>query len=416
VQTTRMLDTKTLRNAELQVGRLRSDQALAKLGKGGDPYAHSSVATVDKLAGQYLEAGCPKRDGTPRTGKQLKDELRNVANVRRLLGKVLWTKLNFEDLEDYHVKRVAEIRTGSRADISVPDSWQGHRSVEIEERALSSMLRWAVRHSRKTGVTSNPIAHDRPLHCHPEKVRHCRDSMPPNVDTLNAIANLFFETEQTEVLGWLVFFEAMLGSRSNEIIRLQITADTTVPGHIDGDFRTARLPSLPRERCIGNSPILQLYESETTKGTFQYGIIHKALGSMLEAFFAWHQLRYPKSKFYFPAPKPLLAPAGWTPGSTPIAGDALTRALRWAIKALGLPRITSHGLRAYFANVLRTHGVPDHEVALLMGHTTRGQLVVDVYGTIPKSKLTWLPIKGLPAWSRWIAHPALVDGQLEFHI
>ena len=71
-----------------------------------------------------------------------------------------------------------------------------------------------------------------------------------------------------------------------------------------------------------------------------------------------------------------------------------------------LPRkITSHGARAFYVTVRRSHGVMDSQIAWEIGHTSGGATLAEVYGGAPPywlagdgPKLSWLPV-GKPAWS-----------------
>lgn len=367
-QTTRKLKSTTLRHAQLEVGKHRSDQALAKIGRAADPYSRASVATVDELADFYVESGCPKRNEQQRNGKQLEEEKRRVDNLKRHLGPKMWTKITLEDLREFHRLRIAEV---------AHDRGQaGHRAVELEEHCLSAVLRWAARNHRRTGVTHNPIGHDRPRHQTSDQVRHCRDTMPANADELHALAAALFDEPKSEALGWLLVFEAMIGQRIGELLRLRVDAhNDKEPGHIGGRH-------------------LWLYRSQTHKGTFPYADIHAALRDCLDAHQAWHQARYPKSPWYFPSHV--------DKGAQPVDSGSLSHALRRICPLLGQPLRTSHGFRSYFVNVLRSQGKPDAEIALRIGHKSGGKLIVEVYGEILPYKLTWLPESGDPAWSIWI--------------
>jgi integrase len=380
-QTQRKLKSTTLRNAQLECGKNRSDQALAKIGRAVDPYDRKRVTTVGELLEFYEASGCPQRNEKPRTGKQLADEKRSVGHLNRHLGKLPWTKLNLEDLRIYHSKRIGEIEAAGAA------RGPGHRSVEIEERALSAAFRWAVRNERKTGVSANPVAHDRSSHCPTETVRHCRDVMPANADELHALARALFESPRSEVLAWQLLFEAMIGQRTAEILKLRVDAAAAYEAGYIG------------------SGHLYLHRSRTSKGTFPYVDVHAALRDCIAAHRNWHQERFPESSWYFPSP--------CGAGAEAVRPDALTHALRRVTEAMKVPHRTSHGLRSYYVNVLRSQGKSDAEIALRIGHKTGGKLIVQVYGEILPYKLTWLPEDGEPAWSIWTPGRKAGPAQME---
>src|SRR5919109_1375883 len=64
-QTQRKLKSTTLRHAQLEAGKNRSDQALAKIGRAADPYARSDVTTIEEVLEFYEKAGCPQRNEKP---------------------------------------------------------------------------------------------------------------------------------------------------------------------------------------------------------------------------------------------------------------------------------------------------------------------------------------------------------------
>jgi len=174
------------------------------------------------------------------------------------------------------------------------------------------------------------------------------------------------------------------------------------------DF-AVRLDALPEEPGYVDDKerVLWLYDSETSKGTFQYceldyvrtrdRRIQTPLGECLRVFRGWHDTRYGAgedkiTQWFFPSPDNPALHVGET---------ALTHALRRIAPLLGQGHRTSHGLRSFFVNVLRTHRVPDPEVALRIGQKTAGQLIVNVYGKIPPYVVTWLPSTTKPAWAVW---------------
>jgi integrase len=364
-QSVRKLASTTLGKAKQEVARKRTEQARAKIGLALDPYAQvEAKQTISQLAVFYQECGCPQRSEAKREGKQLIEEKKRVAHLIDFFGARPWDKITLEDCRSFHGYRLKQITGG-----------KGHRTVDMELVALSAIYRWAVRSGRRTGVTSNPVAHDRMTFCLPETVRHCRELQPASGDELHNLARFLFSSERSEVLGWQLLFEAMIGHRTHEILKLRKDASASYqPGFVESSH-------------------LWLYNSKTKKGTFPYIKIHAALRDCLAGFDKWHQERFTgkkESSWYFPSPedpKKCVGPA------------ALTHALRRICPALGIPHRTSHGLRSFYVNVLRSGGLSDAEIALRIGHRSGGRLIIDVYGEILPTKLHWLPKEGEPAWS-----------------
>lgn len=371
-QTWRKLSATTERQARIELGKKRGDQARAKVGLAADPYKRSDVLTIRELAKFYLESGCPQRNEALRVGKQLKEEQNHVEKILEFFGKRPWSSITLEDCRSYHRVRVARIKKG-----------RGDRTVDIELRTLSSILRWAQKNPKRTGVGSNPIAHERTRFCRPETVRHCREVMPENGDELHAIAKYLFGSPPSEVLGWQVLAEGLIGQRTSEILKLRWDAKNEQdPGFIQG-------------KC------LFLCRSRTSKGTYPYCEIFPELREFLQALRAWRDKRFSTSPWFFPSHR-----GG---GKDTISETALTHALRRICPAMGIAHRTSHGLRAYWVNVMRSFRKPDGsprysdaEIALRAGHRSGVKMIVQVYGEILPYQLSWLPSDGSPAWAKWL--------------
>lgn len=370
-QTVRKLASTTLSKAKLEVARKRSEQGRAKIGLAIDPYSHvQGKQTIEQLAKFYTDSGYPKRNEAARIGKQVTEEKRRVENIVEYFGQKPWDQINLEDCRGYHavrIKQIQEIRKGQ----------PGDRTVDMELVTLSAIFRWAVRNGRRTGVTSNPVAHERMRFQRSASVRHCRDVMPASPEELHSLARSLFDNPQSEVLGWQLLFEAMIGQRTHEILYLRRDAQNdTQPGFIKS----------------GN---LFLYRSESAKGTFPYIRIHAALRDCLAAHQKWIESRYPDCTTFFPSP--------FDP-KKPVSNGALTKALDRICPGMSLPHRTSHGLRSYYVNVLRSDGMSDGEIALRIGQKSGGKLIVSTYGEILPYKLHWMPKESEPAWT--IFNPA----------
>lgn len=378
-RTWRVLSACSPRLAQRELEKKRSDHALSRNGLATDPYVRKVARSVVEIIEGYRKAGCPKRDGRERVGQSLKEDERHLDALALWWGRKQIESVTLEDCAAYQRWRTPRMTR----------STPGNRQVDKELVTLSNVFRWAKRNAKKTGVKYNPIGEDRQRFHHEDKVVHCRDRQPESGDELHAMASELFKARPSEVLGWQLLFEAMVGHRSHEIVRLRMDANEPYqPGYIQNE--TKPTPALPRQSQIGDAPILFLFDSESHKGTFPYIPIHAALKETLIAFQKWHRWRWPGSPWFFPSP---------VMKGEHVGPRALTDALRRVTRSLKLPKRTSHGARSYFVNVLRSHGVPDAEIALMIGQTTGGKLIPDVYGKIPTEKLKWMPSKGKPAWT-----------------
>src|SRR5206468_12772993 len=88
----------------------------------------------------------------------------------------------------------------------------------------------------------------------------------------------------------------------------------------------------------------------------------------------------------------------------PISKRALTHALGRLHRNGKIRKLTSHGGRAYYVTVRRSHGIPDSQIAFEIGHTSAGVTLAAVYGGVPPHwrtgegpRMTWLPNRK-PAW------------------
>ena len=134
------------------------------------------------------------------------------------------------------------------------------------------------------------------------------------------------------------------------------------------------------------------------------------LEATLAAWRRWKDRRFPSSPWYFPS--------AHTPGQ-PLNKSALAHGLLRlqrpnkrkrgkAIPPMLDHKVTSHGLRAFYVTMRRSHGVLDSQIAFEIGHTSGGQTLARVYGGVPPAwlegkapKFDWLPSEILVAWRQF---------------
>jgi len=373
VRTWRKLEARTIRAAALELAKRRADQALSTRGLADNPYGSMRGLTVAALLEFYTKKGCPRASHHYREGKQLSDEVYRVSQLREFFGPREASSLTLSDCQEYHKWRVARTKRGA-----------GDRTVDLELSTLSAAFRCAIRHQVETGIRSNPVGQDRQRFVKSEAVRHARDVQPRDAEELHRLARYFFDSQSSEVLGWLLLFQAMTGRRINEIYQLRMDGkDASVPGFVE-------------------KGVLHFEERRRHKGASGFIKIHDALQALITAHQIWHLDRYVDTPWYFPGHTLKDRPAGERPNcrKTSVAAidkNTLTRGLARACPLLEVPHRTSHGLRSYFVNVLRSDGVEDYEIALRIGQKTAGRMIVDVYGERRPDKIGWLP-SGPPAW------------------
>ena len=155
----------------------------------------------------------------------------------------------------------------------------------------------------------------------------------------------------------------------------------------------SRTPGLAREAVTDHQvPYTDAGHCRRSKGGINpYAEIDHDFAEMLKYFFQWHDALFgaaAKSLPFFPAS---LGPAS--------RHESFGSALGAAARRLGLPHVTPHGYRSYFATKHRRDGKRSEEIASLMGDKTVG-LVDSTYADHVKGeKLHWKPKKGVPAWT-----------------
>lgn len=343
----------------------------------------------------YLAAGCPDRKAKQRQRQLGKDA--EVAACDMLLG--FWDDVPIESItlatcDDYRDWRVKKINPARKVD--------GMRTVDLDLTTLSNAFRFGV---RKAKVKYNPVA-ERDRYRDSNQVKHCREFMPKDADELHEVAGKLFRNPSTVVLGFQFLAEAYTGLRTSEILKWG-----------SGDFGKA----------TPKGDYLNVWRCKGQHLTNPYTHVHEGLQALLAAHAKWKREKYgdQQPEWFFPGRSP---ERGGRPVK-PVCVDALSHALKRladreeteAIKlaaaakkggrltekertAVRFRKYTSHGARAFYVTVRRSHGVVDAQIADEIGHTTPGSTLEKVYGGIPPNwrtdgpKLSWLPIKVRPAW------------------
>jgi integrase len=369
------LKSLTKRAAEIEWGKVRAELAQYHAGLAKNPFITSEAKTIKDLSQFYLTKGCPgKNPNKTRAGTALREETFRVNMITQWRGaNEPADQMTAEKWRAYRDWRIKHVKRWSKG---------GDRAVDKEKNTLSNIFRCAIRHQSQTGITANPMAHEIERFRSADKVEHCRDHMPRSGDELHAIARALFQESRSQVLAWQMLLEAMVGQRSSHTLQLRWDAqDKTKPGYISGGK-------------------LYLFRSTSSKGTYGHIEIHSALAQLLDALKAWRDKKHPESPWYFPSP---------ADPTKPVAPASLTHRLANITKVLDLPKRTSHGMRSYYVNVRRSMGWSDEKIALHIGHTTRGKLIVEVYGEGLDYKLDWLPSNGIPAWGTPEPRPIQLD-------
>jgi integrase len=181
--------------------------------------------------------------------------------------------------------------------------------------------------------------------------------MPGDANELHEIAKLLFSCRTSEVLGFQLLYTGYTGQRSCEILELRIKAGPDEPGSL-----------------VENGKCLRVWRAKGQDIVNPFCTVHDGLEALLTAHKQWIAHRYPDATWFFPG----------RGGDELVDKAALAHALR-RLREKGLikRKITPHGARAWFVTVRRSHGAPDSQIALEIGHTSGGSTLSSVYGGVP---------------------------------
>lgn len=348
---------------------MKTRQLEARIGISLDPYA--ALLKVGQIAPEWERAGCPGRKCVAREGESLARELARMKKWLPFFNDREARSLNSEDCRDYHKWRIRHNTRPFRLD----------RSVDSELTGLSNLLWWASQNTRKTGLSTHPLV-IKPRFDNSSLTRHCTAVMPMSDEALHSLASFLLFHERSQPLGWQLLLEALTGARTSEILTCRMDA------------------KYPRDAGYQDESALHLHRVK--KGIEPWALLevvkgHSPLAEMLLAFRNWHQQKFPNCPWFIPGDS----------DRDHADKGSLTHALRRACKRLDLPKVTSHGLRAYFVRALRSLGVDDSEVAKRLGHRSGVELVEQTYGIsepgwFGSRRMDFLPDGEKPAWTRWL--------------
>lgn len=268
-----------------------------------------------------------------------------LLNIVEFFGCMALTDVRREHCHEYAQWRLPQCRNG-----------KGTRLVDLELTALSVVLTWSV---ERGWLEANPIRGRSRLH-KASKARNCRETMPPSGDVLNDIAAHFFAQPHFEAIGWQMLFEALTGMRTCEALRLKWNAQRGEPGFVEGN---------------------RMDIQRAKKGVNPWVLITPDLRELMEAHAQWHCGQH---EMFFLVGKAQLA-------------VELNR-------LKGFPKVTSHGMRAFFVTKMRRDGHDDRDIAAMIGDKTVS-LIQTTYGQPRPGEpmLSFRRADGTAAWDKWLA-------------
>jgi integrase len=358
-RTWRTLETENLKLAKEELHRRKAGV------KKSDQKGTTVAVSCGDVIRRYQKDGYPDDQRQKRPGRSHELEEQHCLTLLPFWDEIphdVVTNGTCDRFCDYRVKLIREAQRPVEADAEdaedVTRRRDGTRAVDLDLNTLSNAFAWAMRAEL---VKANPVA-NRPTYHSESKVRHCRETMPHNVDELHQLAAVFLNRRSTSAgLGWQTLIEGLTGLRTCEALKLRTDAGPYEPGWITEDGKSLCVRRVKRQAAVN-----------------PFCAIHDGLRAVLDAHAAWKAQHYPDSPWFFPSPHDPTKPLGST---------ALARALlRLHDKAIG-HKVTSHGLRAFYVLVRRSQGATDSQIAAELGHLTGGSTVEKVYGGVP---LNWL--------------------------
>lgn len=359
----------------------------------------------ETLTEMWLAAGCPCKHGHRANQKQPRkaaEWLIKYFKAHRL------DEIRMARCHEYAQWRRKHIKRGNKA-----NPHRGGRTIDIELVFLSNIIHFAVKLDL---LDYNPIRSGRDRY--QRQTRHARVVMPQTAEAIHQIAAEFLQTVRSEVFAWHAFYAEFTGCRTSEILRLRFdTQSKNDPGHIEW-----LTPGEIKDR--GTDIVGHLYLGRRSKnGLNPWAKIGPEFAEMIRAHQNWYRTRFgtkiisrgpyapsrvpfgalaessdstldprPSTAFYFPSRLP----------SERITDYAFGHALTRITRQLGLPHITPHGFRAFYATKRLRDGARTVDIAAEMGDKTVS-LVETIYADNPDGrKLWWTPADGLPAWQKWL--------------
>ena len=243
--------------------------------------------------------------------------------------------LTLKDCDAYRKWRANGGYTWQRSE-KLLHSRAGDRCVDIELQTLGNALALAVRQEK---LKANPLTGRGRYHSE-EDTRHCRETAP-TPQQLHIIAQTFRQRGEDVIADCLLFL-GFSGLRVREALRLDWEAVDWANGVIH----------VKREKRGINPFVAILPEMETL-------------------------LREMQTR----ARSHMLFPSEWDV-NRPLPYPTLARKLSRLCRSTGMHYVTLHGLRSFFVTQCRESGLPDTEIAALIGDKSGPAIIARTYGDV----------------------------------
>jgi integrase len=336
-QTFRCTSTYKIAAARKVLAKWRDDAVLRQHGIEPKQAAlERNRLTVAAVLKEYVEFGFPDRKSRiKKTAATRETEGKSIQRLEAFFGPRAAVSLTLKDCDAYRKWRANGGYTWQHGE-KLRHSRAGDRCVDIELQTLGNSLALAVRQEK---LKVNPLTGRGRYHSE-EDTRHCRETAPTS-QQLQIIAQTFRERGDDVIADCLLFL-GFSGLRVREALRLDWEAVDWEAGVIH----------VKREKRGINPFVPILPEMET--------LLHE-----IQARARSHLLFPSDTDVNQPLPYSVIAPR-------------LSRLCR----STGMRYVTLHGLRSFFVTQCRESGLPDTEIAALIGDKSGPAIIARTYGDV----------------------------------
>ena len=292
--------------------------------------------TVAAVLEEYVGFGFPDRKSRiKKTAATRETEGKSIQRLKAFFGAKAAVSLTLKDCDAYRKWRANGGYTWQRGE-KLRRSRAGDRCVDIELQTLGNSLALAVRQEK---LKVNPLTGRGRYHSE-EDTRHCRETAP-TPQQLKIIAQTFRERGDDVIADCLLFL-GFSGLRVREALRLDWEAVDWEAGVIH----------VKREKRGINPFVPILPEMETLLREIQTRA---------------------RSHLLFPSDMDVNQALPY-----PVVAQRLSRLCR----STGMRYVTLHGLRSFFVTQCRESGLPDTEIAALIGDKSGPAIIARTYGDV----------------------------------
>ncbi len=291
--------------------------------------------TIGQVLKEYREAGFPDRKMRKKTTATIEQETKNLPRLAAFFEDKPAIGLTLKDCDAYRHWRANGGYTWGRGE-ATRKSRAGTRMVDIELQTLGNALALAVRRGK---LKLNPLAGRARYHAE-EDTRHCRETAP-TAQQLQMIEAKLRERSRI-VEADCIMFLAFSGLRVREALPLEWEAVDWPQGIIH----------VKREKR-GINPFVPILPE-------------------MEALLRQMQTR---------AQSHLLFPSESDP-DRPLPYVTLASRLASLCRSTKMRHVTLHGLRSFFVTQCRESGLPDTEIAALIGDKSGPAIIARTYGDV----------------------------------